>query len=155
IVPDITIGLSSPIFSTPVSPHNAAAAVDNAASHLGPGDVLVIEQHYRASTPPGAVCNTGCGDPCGGLLSGSEFGYLPAAAVQAGLDAIRRATAMGIVVVEAAGNGQMNLDDPFYAGRFDRTIRDSGAILVGAGRSANAVATSRRSAWCFSNFGSR
>ena len=50
----------------------------------------------------------------------------------------------GIIVVEAAGNGNNNLDDPVYntalAGfpadwrnPFNRNLRDSGAVLVGAG----------------------
>jgi hypothetical protein len=43
----------------------------------------------------------------------------------------------------------MNLDDPFYRGRFDRSVRDSGAILVGAGDPTT------RSPACFTNHGSR
>src|SRR5215470_9268848 len=51
---------------------------------------------------------------------------------QQSFDAIRRATAMGIVVVEAAANGGQDLDRPLYGGRLNRTVRDSHALLVGA-----------------------
>ncbi len=46
--------------------------------------------------------------------------------------AVQTATLRGIHVVEAAGNGTNDLDDPRFGGRFDRAVRDSGAILVGA-----------------------
>jgi hypothetical protein len=52
------------------------------------------------------------------------------------------------VVVEAAGNGQMNLDAARYNGRFVSPI-DSGAILVGAGGAGDQIPA------CFTNFGSR
>jgi hypothetical protein len=53
-------------------------------------------------------------------------------------------TNKGVIVVEAAGNGAENLDDPIYSVRppgfpaawtnpFNRANRDSGAIIVGAG----------------------
>jgi hypothetical protein len=48
-------------------------------------------------------------------------------------NAIRTATQRGIVVVEPAANGFENLDDPIYNGAFNRSKRDSGAIIVGAG----------------------
>jgi hypothetical protein len=51
-------------------------------------------------------------------------------------DAIRLATALGIVVVEPAGNGKKSLDaykDPVtHTNILDPTVRDSGAIMVGA-----------------------
>ena len=47
---------------------------------------------------------------------------------QANYDAISAATTAGLTVVEAAGNGQMNLDDDRYHNRFDKDSRDSGAI---------------------------
>jgi hypothetical protein len=48
--------------------------------------------------------------------------------------AIKDATSRGIVVVQASGNGFENLDDPVYDGAFDRNRRDSGSIIVGAGK---------------------
>jgi hypothetical protein len=52
---------------------------------------------------------------------------------QANFDAIQTHVAAGLIVVEAGGNGSMNLDSPWYQGLFNRSVRDSGAILVGAG----------------------
>jgi serine protease len=72
-------------------------------------------------------------------------------------EAIRLATALGIVVVEAAGNGGNDLDQfrDFNTGRliFNRNspdFRDSGAIFVGAGTS-----TLPRTKSSFTNYGSR
>ena len=45
---------------------------------------------------------------------------------------IRIATQLGVIVVEAAGNGNADLDDPRLNRMFDRSFRDSGAIIVGA-----------------------
>ena len=152
IVPDVALGLSSPWGATWHAPHDTAAAVDNATAELRRGDVLVIEQHQPRTmfvyelgkggrlvvvTPNGWVEN-----------DGSQKGYLPAEDVQAVYDSIRLATAKGIIVAEAAGNGQMDLDQPFWRGRFDRSVRDSGAILVGAGDAFG------EPLW-FTNFGSR
>jgi hypothetical protein len=67
----------------------------------------------------------------------------------ANFDAIKSATARGIIVVEAAGNGSMDLDSSIYGGAFNRLVRDSGAIIVGAGSSGGRVPL------CFTNFGSR
>jgi subtilisin family serine protease len=48
-------------------------------------------------------------------------------------DAIHAATARGVIVIEAAGNGGEDLDHRAYQRAFDRKHRDSGAIMVGAG----------------------
>jgi hypothetical protein len=69
--------------------------------------------------------------------------------LQAEYDAIAAATAKGIIVVEAAGNGASNLDDPAYNSLFNRAVRDSKAILV-----ASSLSTSR-SPYCSTNWGSR
>jgi hypothetical protein len=68
---------------------------------------------------------------------------------QAEFDAIAAATANGVLVVEAAGNGSASLDDARYGGLFDRAKRDSGAILVGASDGAGRVPP------CWTNHGSR
>lgn len=67
---------------------------------------------------------------------------------RAAFDAIRNAVNLGIIVVEAAGNGDRNLDALFSFG-------DSGAIMVGAG---TAKPPHNRSIWPGrggSNYGSR
>ncbi len=90
---------------------NEARAINLAAATLNAGDAIQIE-----------LQNTVCG-----LNNGPMEWYQPE------FDAIANATANGIVVVEAAGNGGVNLDDPSCESRFDRAVRDSGAIIVGAG----------------------
>ena len=50
-------------------------------------------------------------------------------------DAIAAAVDAGITVIEPAGNGACDLDDPIWEGAFDSTERDSGAIIVGGGAS--------------------
>jgi hypothetical protein len=87
--------------------YNVAASIAAAASELGPGDVLLIEQQ-------GYVNDT----------------YCPVSVEPAVFDAVQAAVEAGIVVVEPAGNGGSDLDDPLWEGAFDA---DSGAIIVGAG----------------------
>jgi hypothetical protein len=114
--------------------YNVARAITNAAAVIGPGDVILIEQQAGV---------------CGGTCGASQIGCGPVEWRQADFDAIAAATAIGIVVVEAAGNGNVNLDAAACEGRFDRLVRDSGAIVVGAGGS------STRARLSFSSFGSR
>lgn len=106
----------------------AARAIKQAADALGPGDIILIELHAPG---PGA--------------SGSgQDGFIAMEWWPAEFDAIAYATAKGVVVVEAAGNGSRDLDNRIYdtpeAGfpaswrnPFKRTNRDSGAIVAGAG----------------------
>lgn len=60
-------------------------------------------------------------------------GLVPVEWEPADYDTIRTAVTNGYIVVEAGANGWEDLDDPVYNGRFDPTLYDSGAILVGAG----------------------
>jgi serine protease len=82
--------------------------------------------------------------------------FWPVEIADATYDAIRLATALGIVVVEAGCNGGYDLDAyTNLSGKkiFDRTsadFRDSGAIMVGAGSSA-----APHSRLSFSNHGNR
>lgn len=106
----------------------AAAAIRAAADALSAGDIILIELHRPG---PGA--------------SGSgQDGFIAMEWWPAEFDAIRYASNKGVIVVEAAGNGSRNLDDPIYntpqAGfpsswrnPFNRANRDSGAVVVGAG----------------------
>lgn len=113
---------------------NSAEAILSAASVLAPGDVLLLEAQRTAF----------------------GFTFLPLEVLQAEFDAIQLTTALGIVVVEAAGNGGNDLDTVSIPGLgliFNRTsadFRDSGAIMVGA---ASSAAPHTRLA--FSNHGSR
>ena len=96
--------------------YNPARIIDIAARRLSPGDIILIEQQA---------------DVCG------DIGYGPIESFPPVFDAVSSATAAGIVVIMAAGNGGVNLDDPSCGGLFDRNIRDSGAIVVGAGSPAD------------------
>jgi len=72
-------------------------------------------------------------------------------------DTLQTATSLGIIVIAAAGNGYGNgaqnlgvdLDDASCDGLFNRQVRDSGAILVGA---AEAVTRNKTG---YSSYGSR
>jgi len=132
IVPDAGIGYSG-IFGVP----SAAQAIVNAADQLAPGDIVLIELHAPGPNTVTCTCN------------GGQCNFVPMEFFQAEFDAIQTATANGIIVVEAAGNGSINLDHPTYNGVFDRNVRDSGAIMVGA-----SLSTSRNPA-CFTNHGNR
>jgi hypothetical protein len=117
------------------------SAFNGAAGYLFAGEAYLIEIHYPGPDP-GYSCDTICGN-CG------QFQYIPVEYWDNVFTAIQTHTANGIIVYEAAGNGQMNLDNAVYGNRFQRWFRDSGAILVGAGVPAT------RTSECWSNFGSR
>lgn len=114
--------------------YSVARAISLATASLRAGDVILIEQQA-------AVCGGGCG--------ATQVGCGPVEWQQPNFDAISTATALGIVVVQAAGNGNVDLDGPSCGGRFDRSVRDSGAIIVGAG------APGSRARLSFSSYGSR
>ena len=94
------------------------------------------------------------------LLIEVQRNFLPSEVDPADFDAFRLATALGITVVAAAGNGATDLDawtDPMGRFRMRRghaDFRDSGSIMVGASLSpvVGGVSHTRAS---FSNFGSR
>ncbi|MDR3576758.1 MAG: carboxypeptidase regulatory-like domain-containing protein [Anaerolineaceae bacterium] len=127
---------------------DTATAIYEATQISRSGDIIVIPMEalgpVSGDTPP-----AGC-DP-------THFEDIPVEYYQANFDAIQAATANGIIVIEAAGDGSMNLDDTItpthpkqiYGNAFNRNSRDSGAILVGAGSETD------RSPLCFSDYGSR
>ncbi len=131
IAPQAEYGVSS-------ATQGVAQAINTAAAQLSPGDVILIELHMKGPAS-GQTCTCNCG----------QFEFVPMEYTQADFDAIKAATANGIVVVEAGGNGSMDLDSAIYKGMFDRNVRDSGAILVGAGNSTNHGPT------CWTNYGTR
>jgi len=116
--------------------YNPANAILLAVADGQAGDVILIEQQYWV---------------CGFPSSGSRFG--PLEWIQSVFDAIQTATANGFIVVEAAGNGFVDLDAPGCLSRFDRDVRDSGAIIVGAGGSPSGGEDRERLG--FSSYGSR
>lgn len=105
-----------------------ASVIRQAADRLRAGDILLLEIHRPG---PGA--------------SGSgQDGFIAIEWWPDDFAAIRYAIAKGIIVVEAAGNGARNLDDPIYdtpqvgfpsswRNPFRLSNPSSGAVLVGAG----------------------
>jgi serine protease len=116
---------------------NMPRAISNAIGQLQTGDVILIESQAW-------VCN-----------ENQAFG--PMEWHQWNFDVIETATSLGLIVVEAVGNGYGNgyydigvdLDAPSCEGRFDRSLRDSGAIFVGA---AEALTRNKTG---YSTYGSR
>lgn len=100
--------------------HHTAGPILDAAETMNFGDVLLLE----AQT----------------IIFGYTF--VPVELEPVVFDAIRLATALGIVVVEAAGNGSVDLDtvvNPMgqqVLNRASADFQDSGAIMVGAASSA-------------------
>jgi serine protease len=127
IAPDVDRVFTSSIGGTTV-----ADAIDAAAEALRPGDVLLIE--LQGSGPRGR--------------------YLPMEYWDDNFDVIQQATRRGVIVIEAAGNGGENLDHKAYRGKLDRTKRDSGAIMIGAGAPPR-EGFSDRERLDFSNYGTR
>ena len=118
----------------PSGAYGTAEAIVSAVSGMAFGDVLLLEAQTRIGGGP----------------------LLPVEVEVAVFDAIRLATALGIVVVEAGSNGGQDLDlfsDPsgnHLLNRTDPAFRDSGAIIVGA-----ASSVSPHTRLSFSEFGSR
>lgn len=120
--------------------YDPANAILTAANALRAGDVILIEQ--QAAGP--SNCS----------------GYVPVEWIASVHAAIVTATNKGIHVVQAGGNGNMNLDNtacfgsPFPAGR-----ADSGSIIVGAGGPRSNAwcsdSTAERAKQSFSTYGAR
>jgi serine protease len=128
------------------SGYNVGAAVTNCSNALRPGDIILIEQQIHG---PNANSNQ---------LGNGQFGLVAVEWYKPYYDAIVAAVAAGRVVVEAAGNGEQNLDDPIYQQGNDGHApflprNDSGAILVGAGQSPVSSGTPRAPSR-FTNHGS-
>lgn len=117
-----------------------------AASRLEPGDVMLIELQTA-----GPLAHEG----------GDQFGHVPCEWELSVYNAVLVAVGNGIHVIEGAGNGGQNLDDPIYAaGNLGHAPflpeNDSGAIIVGAGvPPVSPWRGSDRSRLSFSNYGSR
>lgn len=104
-------------------------AIQGAMDHLESGDVLVIEQQ----------------------MIGPDFKRRVAVEFWPHIfEQLQAATEKGIICVEAAGNGNSNLDSIYYDKAFDTSQRDSGCIMVGAMKSDSSFTR-----WSYSNFGKR
>lgn len=119
--------------------YDLANAILTAANALRAGDVMLLEQQVAG--------------PLGSCLA-DQVGCVAVEWVPAYYDAIVSATSRGIIVVEAAGNGQQNLDNPAYGPAFPGGRADSGAIIVGAGGAGNGCTAARTKLW-YSNYGRR
>ena len=133
---------TQPVDATTVQ--NVADAINRAAAGAGaPNGIVLIE--LQGPGPVAANCT------CPAFQCGTA-GSVAVEFWQANYDAIATATANGTHVVAAAGNGSANLDHPGYGIAFDRALRDSGAIIVGASQGGTAGAATPA---CFTNSGSR
>ncbi|MHC4414298.1 MAG: S8 family serine peptidase [Planctomycetota bacterium] len=119
---------------------DVGGAIITALGTIGAGDIVIIEQQLTGPNGEGA--------------------YVPVEWYLPWYNDIVTAVGNGVIVVEAAGNGAQNLDDPVYStgngGHWPFLPQnDSGAIIVGAGAApppfGSDVAGSRL--W-FSNYGS-
>ena len=139
------------IFGWPGGP-STSAAIAQAATMLGEGGIILVEIH-RAGPKFGFK----------GRLD--QRGYVAVEWWPDDFVAIQYATSRGLLVVEPAGNGAENLDDPIYnqpdkgfpptwVNPFKRSkAADSGAIVVGAGAPPSGTHGPDRSRLPFSNWG--
>lgn len=114
-------------------------AIAKALVNLDPGDIILIEFQHPGPTAPEAF-----------MFNEKRLGFIPPEWWPTGFTAIKDATTKGVIVVEAAGNGKVDLntdaldggDEGFaeissgeWVNPFRRSspASDSGAILVGAG----------------------
>jgi hypothetical protein len=119
---------------------NLPAAILRCVAATVPGDVILLEQQTNG--------------PSGGSH------YVPIEWYKPYYDAVVFAVGSGRVVVEAGGNGGENLDSLLYqtgnGGHYPfLAASDSGAIIVGAGKSPAYAADQIRSRESFSNYGAR
>jgi hypothetical protein len=104
------------------------AAVANAITSMRAGDIVMLEMQA--------------------IVNGNDRMLAPVEFEPAVWQLVKSATAAGIIVVAAAGNGAQDLDGPIYEEY--RSRGDSGAIIVGAGSADIA-----HSPLSFSTYGSR
>ena len=113
----------------------AALQDEDGEPFLEPGDAVLLEQQTTS--------------PFGGTR------YAPVEWVVSVHNAVTLLTSMGVTVVTTGGNGNTDSDHPLFTRDggetlwFDRDVRDSGSIFVGAGHHTT------RERLSFSNYGSR
>lgn len=130
----------------PDSTYNLARAVTDALPSLVAGDIILFEQQiYGPNYDPNRT---------------DQFGLVPIEWFEPYYYIIQLASGLGITVVEAAGNGQQNLDAPEYSAGSHAPFLPgnySDAIIVGAGSAGvarNGTDSARSRLW-YSNYGSR
>lgn len=102
----------------PGGTHNRADAIMTAVSAMSPGDVLLLETQFSPASGAGPI--------------------LPVEVLGAVFANIQLGTALGIVIIEPAGNGWQNLDNYtntaglHVLNRTSPDFQDSGAIMVAA-----------------------
>jgi hypothetical protein len=136
IVPNAEIGMVS------IGGLGTTEAILLAVDSMEAGDILLMGLHA-----PGPQYDFQPRD--------DQMGYVCMEYWQANFDAFQLAWAKGIIVVEAAGNGFEDLDDPIYENLFDTTYRNSHAIMVGAGAPPSGNYGIDRAKMDFSNYGER
>jgi len=109
-------------------------AINNVQSVISAGDIILIELQIAGPNWPGGS---------------SQFGLVPVEWDSMTRLAIANAIALGRIIIQPAGNGSQNLDDPVYADVFGSDATDTGSIIVGAGKPAD------RSATNYTNYGMR
>ncbi len=148
----------------------AVAGVDNTVGIIGGSpsvsSVRVVSHYDTATATNGHVADAivaaiAAMAPGDVLLLEIQRNFLPTETDEDDFDAIRLAVAHGIIVVEAAGNGNNNLDawlnpsNQTILNRGSPQFLDSGAIMVGASQSALDATGLAHERWASSNFGSR
>lgn len=117
--------------------YNPANAINAARANMAAGDVMLIEQQTGG---PAVATND----------------YVPLEWIPSVYDAIKLATATNITVVEAAGNGNQDLNDTaLFGAPFPSGKADSGAIIVGASGACSSGTTPLNARMSFSTYGSR
>ena len=145
-----------------------ACAADNSTGCVGVAPNVAsigVVSVANGGWPPDAILAAINQLPFGGVLliemqlhpSGTTAVNVPYEMVTIFFNAIRLATALGVTVIEAAGNGGNNLDTLAELGgtnrifdRNDPSFRDSGAVMVGS-----ATSSTPHSRLAASNFGNR
>ncbi len=128
-----------------VQGYNLGGAITRTLDTLKAGDVLLLEQQIGGPNMDTVTPET-------------QRGLVPVEWYRPYYNAIQYAAGNGIIIIEAAGNGSEDLDDPVYStanGGHHPFLpaNRSGAIMVGAGGVGGSADV--RSRLYFSNYGSR
>lgn len=127
MVPEATLKVAAP------EPGKKLASIlDSLVSQLSLGDVLLFEVGS-------SKCPLGLEEDC-------QYG-VPVETIASVFAVLQEATAKGVIVIEAAGNSALDMDDPAFV--WENEVGDSGAIIVGAGIPGTLLPTAS------SNYGSR